>query len=148
MQEVGLDKTTTYCKADYKSVGIVAEQIQRVKSNCPLFFSAILKTVCAVSFNDNYSAALKQKSSMDSMILANNKNRKSTTHDDLIRRCFRNRTPAALTGLLHKVSELYVLAAPVYATLSTSPDASASPPTTVAWHGRGGNDARKGKREC
>jgi hypothetical protein len=114
MQEEGLDKTTTYCKAYYnKPVGIVAEQIQRVKSNCPLFFSVILKTVCAVSFNDNYSAALKQKSSMDSMILANNKNSKSTTHDDLIRRCFRHRTPAALTGLLHKVSELYVLAAPV-----------------------------------
>jgi hypothetical protein len=80
MQEEGLDKTSTYCKADYKKpVGVISEQIQRVKTKYPLFFNVILKTVCADSSNDNYSAALKQKNTMDTLILTDNKNSKTTT---------------------------------------------------------------------
>jgi hypothetical protein len=48
--EEGLDKSSTYCKADYnKLVGIVTEQIARVKSKCPLLFSVLLKNICARS---------------------------------------------------------------------------------------------------
>jgi hypothetical protein len=125
MQEEGLDKTSTYCKADYKKpVGVISEQIQRVKTKCPLFFNVILKTVCADSFNDNYSVALKQKNTMDTLILTDNKNRKTTTQADLIKLCFRNRIPLALTVLLQRVPELYTT------TSTSSPDISTAVPTS------------------
>jgi hypothetical protein len=44
--EEGLDKSSTYCKADNKKpVGIVTEQITRAKSKCPQLFSVLLKTI-------------------------------------------------------------------------------------------------------
>jgi hypothetical protein len=41
--EEGLDKSSTYSKADYKKpVGVVTEQITRVKSKCPLLLKKIV----------------------------------------------------------------------------------------------------------
>jgi hypothetical protein len=97
----GLDKSSTYCKADYKKpVGVVTEQITRVKSKCPLLFGVLLKTVCARSFNETYNAAINQKSALDELLKCNRVNKRITTHQEIKKSCFGKRTPSALTKIL------------------------------------------------
>jgi hypothetical protein len=106
MKEEGLDKTSTYCKAAYKKpVGVVTEQITRVKSYCPMLFSILLKTVCADSFNANYNAAINQKSTMEVLLTRNRVNKKITSQEELVKHCFgnSNRRPNALTIILNNV---------------------------------------------
>jgi hypothetical protein len=104
IQEEGLDKTSTYCTADYKNpVGVITEQITRVKTTCPLLFDVLLKTVCAKSFKQTYNAAFNQKSTLEELLKNNRVSKKITTHHEINKRCFGNRPPSALTRILLSV---------------------------------------------
>jgi hypothetical protein len=118
-----LDKSSTYCKADYKKpVGIVTEQIASVKSKCPLLFSVLLKTICARSFSETYNAAINQKITLDELLKSNRVNKRITTHQEIQKSCFGKRTPSALTKILYNVEDVSTSSIPT--TASSIPVAS------------------------
>ena len=72
MKGEGLEKISTYCKADYKRpVRVVTEQITREKTFCPVLLSILLQTVCTDSFNANCNAAINQKSTIEALLSRN-----------------------------------------------------------------------------